>query len=143
MPGMGLSTDSTPLPLASRSAGACPVTAQEPPRALQARTPLLRVLAGARGGREGVRGPAEPGSLRRACGELAPGAVLSPALQLLQRCWRAAPGCSTGRAELGAGSPRGLAGSADCGRRRAGLLRDCETTLRHCQVPLSSSSPLH
>ena len=30
------------------------MTAQEPPRALQARTPLLRVLAGARGGREGV-----------------------------------------------------------------------------------------
>lgn len=90
-----------------------------------------------------MRGPVEPGSLGRACGELARGAGLSPALRLLGRCWSAAPGCSTWRAERGAGSPGGWAGGADCGRMRAGLLRDCETKLERGQVPLARRSPLH
>ena len=130
-------------PLPSRSAGACPVAAVEPPRASHGRAPLLRVLAGARGG-AGVRGPAEPGSLGRACGELAPRrAGLSPALRLLGRCRSAAPGRSTWRAERVAGSPRGRAGGADCSRMRAGLLRRGETSLQRGQVPLAAPLTCH
>lgn len=68
---------------------------------------------------------------------------LSPALRLLRRCWSAAPGCSTWRTELGAGSPRGRAGGADCGRMLAGLLRRCETSLERGQVPLSAPLTCH
>lgn len=119
--------------------------APEPPRALHTHTPLLRVLAGARGGRgAGGRGnPPEPGSLGRACKELAPGSGLSPALRLLGRCWSAAPSYSTWRAELLAGRPREPAGGADCGRMRAGLLWGCETTLQSGQVQLARSSSVH
>lgn len=91
----------------------------------------------------GVRGPAEPSSFGRACEELARRAGLSPALQLLGRCWSAAPGCSTWRTERGAGSPRGRTGGADCGRMLAGLLRRCETSLERGQVPLAAPLTCH
>lgn len=87
---------------------------------------------------------AAPGSLGRASGELLRRAGLSPPLRLLRRCWSAAPGCSTWRAEHRAGSPRGrAAGGADCGRMRARLLQRCETSLQLGQVPGARRSPLH
>lgn len=56
-------------------------------------------------GAEGLGEPAKPGSLGCTSGELARRTGLSPALRLLGRCWSAALGCSTWRAEPGAGSP--------------------------------------
>jgi hypothetical protein len=76
-------------------------------------------------GAEGLGEPAELDSLGWTSGELLSRTGLSPALRLLGRCWSAASGCSTWRAERSAGNPRGRAtvraGGADCGRMLAGL----------------------
>lgn len=117
------------------------MAALAPPRALHGHTPFLRVLAGARGGR-GVRGPAEPRSLGHECGELARRARLFPALRLLRRCWSAVPGCSTWRAELGAGSPpggRGARTAVECEPRSSGAARRRSSAVR-CPLPAARRS---
>lgn len=86
-----------------------------------------------------MRGPAGQAASAARVEAPAPGAVLSPRLQLLQRCWRAAPGCSTGRAELGAGAPE-AGGGAQTAVEGDPTLPGLRDSAPACQVPLSSTA---